>query len=132
MYLRYGKSNIVILKGKRLCFEVLIPIIEESKFRAYHLVALPTEQLRDKGTLKFIGLEYNYIILEAQTHSFMPSSKVELDACIKHDNKGLFQRHVPQYSTVAQDPCLRIATKTLLKPAAKFCPITVVRVMNKV
>lgn len=54
-FLRISKINIAIIQGKRLVFEVRIPIVEETEFSAYHLISLPSLKYVSQGGLYYIA-----------------------------------------------------------------------------
>lgn len=128
-FIRVSGISITVLRSKRLCFEIRIPILEDGQYRAYHLIALP--EITNNG-LKMIQLPNNYILLNERTRNFMPTSYVELKECRKTIQTRICKRYVPLYSITVEDPCLRIGTKTLNDNPKNHCKFGIVRTLTPI
>lgn len=121
--------NAVVLKSHKICFEIRVPILEQTVFSAIHLVPLPLIQ---KHYSHFVALDSQYIFLDLSTRNYMPTTLQEISKCRKADNILYCERHVPKFSLSMQDPCLKVATRSHLGESHETCSMGIARINHTV
>lgn len=124
-----SRISIAVLKNQKLCFEIRVPILEETQFSAIHLVPLP---LLKPLYSQFVSLDSRYIFLDLATRSYMPTTLEEINKCQLASKILYCERHVPKFTLAKQDPCLKLAIRSHVADAADVCSLGVARINHTI
>lgn len=132
-FLSYCSINIFLLGQSKLCFEIILPIVEEDTFRIYRLIPIPSHQMTDATTahLHLISLTEYFIILNTETRVYSTMTETEITLCKTYEHLRLCQRHAPLYDSTLSDPCLTIAIQGLIFNEAK-CRTSIIAISHNI
>jgi hypothetical protein len=124
-----SKITIAVLRNHKLCFEIRVPILEETQFSALHLVPLP---LIKPLYSQFVSIDSRYIFLDLSTRNYMPTTLEEISRCQLVSKVLYCERHVPKFTLSKQDPCLKLATRSHIAESSDVCQLGLARINHTV
>ncbi|XP_054004246.1 uncharacterized protein LOC128890076 [Hylaeus anthracinus] len=126
-YQQIIKINIFGLQRTKLCFELLIPILESEIYSLYQLVPVPL--IEDK-LMYFVSITERFILLDNSTKHYNPIKMSHINNCVIIDKNRLCELDTSMLATTYQDPCISRAIHQL--PEENNCPKTVAKIFNPI